>query len=327
MRLSYKLRTKRRSEVGFSIVELMMSTVVFAVCVAMIGEMAVLSTKGTIKTSNTSDSQVHARNAINRIANDVRIGRGFGDYYGNASERLKFPSNSNPIYNAIRAPIGGWPAAPWPSTINLSDSTLIIQSPVVFLSPTNDPLSPFYFSSAPFDTRNGMPLMLPKGNFGAPNDPLYNMENLDTTVYSVVPDIDRPGEFILQVARFPGAQITNLPPNVCSYKTLINPPQTILKGITGPKAIGDLATDPPRIFSYLRRNRKTVGSAPSTFSVTALDASSIGDVLGVSIDLEFRTTGLSSNTSSTNDMIAALHEEAFLRNNRNMVLNNTTVLP
>jgi len=325
MRTMARCSTRRR-RAGFSITELVTSMLIFAVSVAMIGEISVLSTKGTIKTSNTSDAAARVRNALNRIANDVRQARALGDFYGIGSGRIQFPSPSNPIYTNGRQPFGGWPAAPWSSPMILNETTLIVQSPVVFLNPVNDPSSTQYQSGATFDQSNGMPLMLPKGNFGSDIDPPCNMENLDTVVYSVVPDVTRPGEFLLQVARFPGAEIINLNNTKCSYKGVINPPQTLLQGIVGPKAPGALATDPPRIFSYLRRNRKPT-KPPETYSATAVDSNSIVDVQGVAIDVEVRGTGLSSNSTSSNDQFLGLHEESFMRFNSHSVLNNTTTLP
>lgn len=319
-----QLLTRRRKS-GFSITELLTSTLIFGVCVAMIGEVSVLSTKGTLKTTNTSDAAARVRNLLNRISNDVRQARAFGDFYGTGLERLQFPSSTNPIYTASRQPLNGWPAAPWSSPIVLSDTTLIVQTPVVFVNPNNDPQSSQYLSGASVDPRNGMPLMLPKGNFGTALDPPCNMENLDTVIYSVVPDSARPGEFLLQVARFPGAEIKNLSSTICSYKGLINPPQTLLRGIIGPKSPGSLATDPPRVFSYLHRETKP--KPPGTYVLKNVDSTNIGEIQGVAVDIEIRSTGLSSTATSSNDQIIGLHEESYMRYNSHAVLNNTSLLP
>lgn len=325
--VAIKTRTRTRSARGFSITELLMSTFIFAFSIAIIGELSVVSTLGTLRTTNKVDGLAQARSAANRICDDVRHATAFGDYYGRDAERLNFPSPTNPIYNGGRLPTGGYPVAPWPANIRLNESTLIIQSPVSYLDPLNDPTSASYSSGAAENPLNGMPIMLPKGNFDGVSDPPANMLNLDTTIYSVVPDTTRTGEFLLQVARFPGAAITSPAPGFqTSYKGYINPPQTILKGIIGPKAPGAVESDLPQVFSYLARTQKP--GAASTFSKVAPSFSTVNDIQGVAFDVEVRNTGNSSTTSTGNlTQFIPLHDESYIRSNRNMVLENTGTAP
>lgn len=285
---------------------------------AVIGECAVVSTMGVTSLTTRSDSMTSVRTAIERISADVRQARAFGDFYGNSSERLQFPSNANPMY-ATFAPPSGWPAAPWPvPPYVLSPQCLIVQQPVLFLDPTNDPASPMFNSAASQNTQNGFPIMLPK-NYISTGVPTYDVENLDTVVYQVIADTTRPGEFLLQMIRLPGKQIVNVN---SSYRPLINPPQTILSGITGPKLVGGAATDPPQIFSFIQRPLpgqvgKLVKSTPTS--------DNIGSIVGVAINLEVRKS-LSSTSATTNSTssIIGLHHEVMMRSSRNMVLYNSS---
>lgn len=281
-----------------------------------------VSTMSTLRTTNKVDGMAQARKALNRISDNVRHASAFGDFYGVGSERLIFPSATNPVYQGGRIPTGGWPVSPWPSPILLNNSTLIVQTPVVYEDQSNDPASGSYSSVAAENSMNGVPLILPKDNFG-PSDPPMNLLNFDTTVYSVVPDISRPGEFLLQVARFPGGAITNWDPtlHMPSYKSTINPPQTLAKGIVGPKPLGAGAEVVPAIFSYLIRTQKP--GAPSAFFKIDASEVNIADVQGVAVDLEIRSTGTNTGTVNSGTLQSvALHEETFMRSNRSPSLKN-----
>lgn len=313
------MRTKARkcrSKDGFSITELMVTSILLVFAMAVIGELAVVTTMGSVKMTNKVDGLAAARAAISRISTDVRHARAIGDYYGTGANRLQFPAPTNPIYNAT-TPLGGWPSAPWNPAMAVSDNILVLQIPVLYQDPLNDN-----------NTANGFPIMLPQGHFG-PNNPPYNMENLDTVVYEVVPDQERPGEYLLQVARFPGEQLTGLN---SKYSTPINPPQTILKGLIGPTS--NNGSTVPSVFSYLYRNQKTYSSkkayTPSSFTTAAmpLSAGVLDSILGIGIDLEVKRTGLdTSQGDGQYPQFFGIHSEAFMRSNREMRLNNTTAAP
>ncbi len=293
-----------------------MSVVLLGFSMAIVGELAIVSTMGTIRTTNKSDGLSAARSAIDRISTDIRHARCIGDYYGTALERLTFPSSTNPLYSKT-APTDGWPAAPWQAPpMIMSESCLVLQIPVLFLDPTNDPTNFLYNPLAAENPRNGFPIMLPKNVSGAQSD----LENLDTVVYQVIPDPARTGEFQLQVARFPGGKINGLN---TSYKSAINPPQTILKGLIGPKTNGATATDLPKVFSYL--GRAPIGSPAdsSMMSKKTLSPSTLPTILGVGIDLEIKKAGATTTDGDGKDpQYLGIHREAFMRSNRNLILNN-----
>ncbi len=302
---------KRRYAHGFSITELLVTTLLMGLSMAVIGELAVVTTMGSVKMTNKADGLSAARVAMNRISTDVRHARAVGDYYGANAERSRFPASTNPLYGS-RFPAGGWPALPWNPNMTLSDSVLVLQIPVTYENPGNQD-----------DPTNGFPIMLPANYFG-PQQPKYNMENLDTVVYQIVPDRNRPGEFILEMARFPGEQITGL---LSNSKGIINPPQIILKGITGPMKAAETL---PSVFSYMTRTKKpyAVGGQPNPFVKVDPASVDLDMVQGVAFDLEVKSTGLKNSAGDGQfPQYFGIHNEAFMRSNRNMTLNNTGLVP
>lgn len=297
-----KLRQKlKRSNSGLSLAELLVTMVILAMSMIVLSQLVVLVTTGSITTTNKVFGMSASRLAINRIASDVRNARYVGDAYGLPGVRLTFPASGNPIYNGSRIPVGGWPIAPWNQTMTLSDSVLVLQTPVTYqdVSPTNPSLM------------NGLPVLLPAGYFGA--EPAVNMENLNTIVYQVVPDAERAGEFALQVAIFPGVAVNGMP----APPLAINPPKTILRGIIGPKLNNGRTL--PAIFSYLSRQY------PPTSQPSAATSDSI---TGVGIDIEVKTTGRSvQDGDGLYPQFIGLHDEAYMRSNRNMTFNNYNGVP
>jgi len=301
-----KTTTKKRSKAAMSAVELLISIAIMGISLAAIAELSTLVTRTVVKSTNEIEGSDGARIALNRICSDIRQARFIGDMYG--PDKSKYPADNNPINNAIRIPAAGWPSYPWNSNMVLGDTILILQIPVFYEDPTN-------INNA----SNGMPIMLEQNHFG-PNDPPVNMENLDTVVYQVVPDPERPNEFLLQVARFPGEQHQGL---LSKKLDAINPPQTILKGIVGPLLANQGNGQPsayPSVFSYLTR----VNSIPPIRKVipTAVNTETIS---GVAIDLNTKNTGLkTSQGDGKAPSIIGLHQETFLQFNRNMSLRNTS---
>lgn len=308
----------RRSARGFSITEFLMAVVLLGYSMAVIGECAVVSTMGVTSLTTKSDSLSTVRTALERVSADIRQSRALGDYYGQTAERLQFPSSANPMYG-IFVPPGGWPAAPWPlAPYKLGPQCLILQQPMFFLDPVNDPTNPLFSSAAAQNTINGFPIMLPK-NYIASGVPLYDVEDLDTLVYQVVPDLNRPGEFLLQMIRLPGKPLVNVN---SSYRSLINPPQTVLSGIVGPKPLGGTATDPPVVFGFLQ---KPLPTAPGKLVRTVPTTNNIANIVGVTLDLEVRKSlSASKTTTTTTSSVLGLHQEVALRSSRNMVLYNAS---
>lgn len=298
-----------RKRKGSSITELCISILILGVSMGVVGELAVLVTQGTVKTTNKTNSLSSGRLALDRICSDIRRSRAIGDYYGTGSNRLSFPATAlgtgsgNPIYGSS-APNGGWPGAPWTVPMMLSDSTLIIQTPVTFDSTVAAPTA---FSK----TYDGFPLIIKKGTLGA-GLPAANVENLDTTVYMVVPNTKRLGEFQIQVARFPGAPVTGL-----SRHSPINPPETILNGLVGPTNVSSTV---PSVFSYYKRS----SSSTVPVKITAPTANDIDDIVGIGIDIEVKNTGLKVDQGDGRfPEYFGIHTEAFMRSARDATMNNT----
>ncbi len=308
---SVSLQTlQKRTSRGASLIELLVTMGIVSLSFAVLSELAVMVTSASIKTTNKVDGLIAARTAMNRIATDVRHARGVGDAYGVGTDRFIFPAPSNPKHGALYGstpPNGGWPAAPWaPIPMTLSSTVLILQIPVTYEDPNNAN-----------NKANGMPLMLPKDHFRS-GVPPTNMENLDTVVYEVVPDTTRTGEYLLQVARFPGEQIRQVPSKAVPA---INPPQTILKGLVGPKTTADGVM--PSVFTYLAPL-----NAPTPFARVAPQSVSADAIRGVGIDLEIKNTGLPSAQGDGNEpQILGIHTETFMRANIAAEQNNTTVVP
>lgn len=298
---------RERSRAAMSVVELLITMVIMSISMAAIAELVTLVTRSVVKSTNEIEGSAGLRSALNRICSDIRQAKFVGDSYG--PDKSKFPADQNPIYNTIRMPLGGWPSYPWNSSnMVLGPTILILQIPVFFDDPNN-----------PNNAANGMPIMLEKDHYGN-DDPKTNMENFDTVVYQVVPDAERPGEFLLQVARFTGTQN----PNLLSKKLDdINPPQTILKGIVGPQLATQSNGQPstyPAVFSYLTR----VNGAPPIREVVPTSAN-VETISGVGIDLKTKNTGIKTTQGDgLAPNMLGVHQETFLQYNRNMSLRNTS---
>lgn len=280
------VRRKHRNSRGFSILEILLAAILSAAALAVLGELSVLLTIATITTWTKTEGLAAARFALARISSDVRHARGFGDTYAGSGSHLLFPASNNPIYGST-PPLGGWPPPPW-KTMILSPTILIIQQPV--------------FLSDPGVSLNGVPVMLPGAT--------QNQENLTTVVYEVLPDPLKTDQYILQVARFPG-KLTSYP---VSDKA-INPPQTILKGLIGPKPN---PTQPPNVFTYLAQLDQT-----KPYYEVSPAADNVESIRGIAIDLEIRNTNLATSSEGERfPQTLAVHTEAFARSNNQLIFRN-----
>lgn len=288
------VRGRKRSKSGFSISEILLATILSAAAFAVIGELTALLTMSTVTTWTKTEGLAAAQFAMARITNDVRHARAFGDFYATNGNRISFPAPNNPIYPTGAAPAAGWPVPPWKYPMVLSDTVLVIQQPV--------------FLSAPNSVVNGVPLMLPS-NLQSPPSP-QNQENLTTVVYEVLPDPNQTNEFVIQVARFPGAYL-----GVAVNDKPINPPQTILKGLIGPTTSPN---QPPSVFSYLRKD-----DATKPFTISPPDSTTADLIAGVAIDFEIRNTNLGSVANGERfPQTTALHSEALARSNKSLIFRN-----
>src|SRR4030095_8414064 len=161
----------------------------------------------------------------------------------------------------------------------LSPRTLIVQIPV-------------------FDA-NGFPTRVAAGTGNPPV--ASEQDNVDTLVYQIIPDpdfapaADKPQEYLLQVAGFPG--------NPSALKISSNPPQTILKGIIGPT---DPVSGQPKNFQYLNRYDSTGTPQDSWLG------NDIANVTGVIMNIEIKRYDEGASGAST----VGLKSEMYMRNNR-----------
>lgn len=197
-----------------------------------------------------------------------------------------FPSSGDPLYglggsrNVPSWPWGGSQASPY----QVSSTCLVLQVPV-------------------FDI-NGYPLSLPPAYSGAPP-----LSALDTYIYKAVSDPNQPGQYMLQMAYFPGP---STPVNASCPNGLTNMPSgtvpgtvsTIITGIVGPldnnpasPTYGQLS-----LFQYVE---KFQNSASST--VTPLD---LQNYSGVIVNLEIANTDGRGRTA-----LLPVRSEMYMRNN------------
>lgn len=301
---------------------MLIASLLLGFSLAAIGEVMVVTAMTSNKLTNRASGIADSRTATRRIQADIREARNFGDSYDIPQDNSAlyqnnyFPCSDNPIYEIGSGPQhfssrwswSGWPTSWGTPPYKLDPQTLIIQQPVVFLDPTNDPLHSSFSSSSPQNNLNGLPI---EGSITA------GRNNLDTIVYKLIQDPNEPTEFILQRARFSGED----PVSQSSYKAMINPPQTVLTGIIGPLPTNGGTT--PEIFSFF-----TKSGVPGQFSEldpNTLDTtpSITNNIIGAGVDIE-----LKKPDSSTGHANAAylqrmgIHTEAFIRYNRGLSAKN-----
>ena len=315
-----------------SLVELLMTTLVMGIVAAGTSGLIMLNNMANMQVLNKVDDLNAARQAMERIGHDVRMARNVGDGYGvkNPLTGLvegsdQFPvqegnNGRNPHYGNGQAPSDGWPvqvsATPqlpaWPARpYRLSPQTLIVQVPVFYLAPQNDPTSGAYNPGAIQDPQNGFPTAVGAAqgdpSSAAVDPPGATQDNVDTYVYQVLEYPTGSGEYILQVAGFASLNSTN--PNKPSWMTMrSSPPETILSGIVGPK---DPNTGVPKVFQYLDKTDPT-GTPRDTVGPGSPTNTAITNVTGVIVNLEVKRDQAGANSSAT----VGLKSEIFLRNNR-----------
>jgi type II secretory pathway pseudopilin PulG len=280
-----------------TLIEMVVSVGIVGIAAAGISGLVMLNNISTHRLFNKVDNLNQARQVVERIGKDIRMARNVGDVYGttvqlspgppavNGTEGtnqfpLPAPVGNNPFYSGGQTPASGWPIAPWPPRpYQLSPRTLLVQIPI-------------------FDA-NGFPTLVAAGTGNPPV--AADVDNVDTLVYQIIPDPnfvaapDKPQEYLLQVAGFPG--------NPSALKIASNPPQTILKGIIGPI---DPVSGQPKIFQYLNRYDST-GTPQDTWS-----GNDIANVTGVVMNIEIKRYHEGVTAAST----IGLKSEMYMRNNR-----------
>lgn len=312
--------TPCRTIVGASLTELLIASLLIGFTTALVGELVVTTTIASVKNNNQSTMLGTAKVCGERLTNDIQMARAVGDYYGQnnpTSEVNMFPNPSNPLYGSGgMQPQGGWPSAPWTGhPYVLNGQCLILQQPVTYCAKENSPQESTYNPNAPESHLNGIPIRI-KANQISAGLPSETIEDLDTVVYQIVADQARPGEYLLQMARFPGYHD---PAINTHYESAVNPPQTVATGIIGPKLPGN-PTAPPEVFRYLKHD-PTYGIVEMT-SAELNDDNMAEHIAGIGIDLEFKKSEIASSSTDTNARNIGVHTEAFLKNNRLVLRNN-----
>ncbi|MBX9696396.1 MAG: hypothetical protein K2Z81_28670, partial [Cyanobacteria bacterium] len=284
--MSRKKKTKSAS--GLSIVELCIVITIMGFVSASAFGMVLATLAAGRALENKCDSVSTVRNAIEKFGKDVRMGRTFGDVYGQLTNisgvqvclgSLTFPSSNDPLYGSGQSPPNGWPT--WadgstPQTFSCDNQTCVVQLPV-------------------FDA-NGFPTGIPGGTLSLP----YLTSNVETHVYRLLPDPVNQGEFILQKSIFPG---WNQPAGTQRG------PITIATGIIGPL---NPQTGQPRIFQYLDKTDPSGAPSDSPSSGTP-PGLLVTNYSGVIMNLEVRNHAASDRADELKPL--ALKTEVFLRNN------------
>lgn len=289
---------------GATITELLVATVLIGVSMAALGEIMGLMSIMAGRANNRVAALESARNAISRMASDIRAARSFGDFYAeNDSDRNTFPCNNNPVYGPGKIAVSNSP-------YKLSSHTLILQIPVFYNSSTDDPSStkynifPLSFKS---DSVTSAPIAAPP--------PAQSVENVDTVIYDIVSDGTADG-WTLEMKRFPGAYISSFPSGMqqSNYKNLVDSPsQRVSGGIVGPKSrTGDSY---PVNFKYYGR---TIAGKTYQIDPNALDGNPalVNKIVGVGINFEIKKSNAVSSAGSFHDQQIGVHDEVFIRANR-----------
>jgi type II secretory pathway pseudopilin PulG len=299
--LILKDRETVRSCGGSMLIEMMVATLLLGVIAAGLVSLVVINNSQSQRLLNKVDTINDARLAIERIGRTWRMARSVGDLYGpypvptqgmiasgtpdgptnnisvvttnsttvsnleNGYATLasaSFPAAGDPAWGNGQVPVGGWPWSTQPFPYTLSQNTLIIQVPI--------------FTGG-----------YPQAILG----PVVNLEAVDTYVYQVLPDAANPGQYILQVASFPGTN-SQMPPSSST-------PQTILRGIVGPVDSGGNLV----IFQYISRNNPTQ-------LLRTVNDSAVSSISGLVVTFE-----LIRNVEGPVPTTVGLKSEVFMRNN------------
>ncbi len=278
---AFQVRGRRvRSDNGISLTELMVSSVLISVTLAVVVEMVQLCVFAYASMTHRLEGQSAASIALERIKRDVRQAV-------SVESSIKHKPEEYPSENKA-----------------LTSQTLILHLPILYLDRKNDPLDPQYSATAS-NSINGM--------------------NLDSSgfyevVYDVVPDPDRPGEYVMQMSceRHDGTAVLE---QSCSYRHQIlrSSPQRILSGIVGPLESNAPAGSPPRVFSYIskRGNSSTYSGRLDVLKESALwNSGIVQGIQLVGLDLEVRRTSRNTNLTEASvgqDKTTAIHAEVGMR--------------
>ncbi|MBX9685984.1 MAG: hypothetical protein K2X27_04730 [Candidatus Obscuribacterales bacterium] len=289
---------------GLSLVELLVVMVIMLFISIAIFAMLTSNAKITRKLENKVDAIETSRGAVERIGKDVRMGRSFGDLYGNASggyvvgtnAALTFPCANDPLYSSQAQP-AGWTGV-WPPS--LSTSTLIVQTPAF--------------------NANGFPMALSVGT-GTPaiSAAMGPQDDLSTSIYRLIADpdpVNHPNEYRLEYWNFPAATPASLPAIV---KPAIVGPIILVKGIIGPKLNAN--SNVPTVFQLVRKKDATHPSDAPVDPATIAGAE-LALYSGVVVNLEVKKQDASATSVAQSTAVGGMQFEVvpirgefYLRNN------------
>ncbi len=312
---------------GLSIMELVVSSALLGFVLVVIGELVSLNALASVKLSNKSDTLNASRFAAEKICADVRSAIGFGDMYAAPGNRNMFPDqSSNPIFTGSPAPNSWrykWPPvlpSAWDNPCLLNGQCLIIQQPTLYLDQKNDPKSPLYDPLAPQSSLNGLPTYMDASKPGEdpPSSSSMRVQNLDTVIYKVFADSQRPGEYVLKKVRLAGAVLPGTSCTDYSRHTVIDNPQTVLTGIVGPI---DPVTNSLRLFRYLYQPTSVIKKPQYAADNPVVPADIVPQLYGVAIDVEIRKPDATTVSGTADAMYSsriAIHMEATKRVRKNI---------
>lgn len=304
------MRTRNRR--GISLFEVSVSSLIFAGILLLVGELVSLNVLASVKLNSKAEGLTAARFATESIAADIRSAIGYGDLYASnqgTSLRNEFPCSTNPFITDSKAWAPNWPPSipvAWNYTQKLSADTLIIQRPAIFIDKRNDPRSASNYSPGFSANRlNGIPTKFAVGS--------SQLENLETVIYKLFPDTQRPGEYKLYKAVLSGNDESTAGQTDFNSHNMVTEPVLIVRGIVGPLDPANL-NGTPNIFRYMKWSRTQnakVEFAASPF----VDPKEVSAIYGVSVDLEIRRPDAGSGSTTDPKFVTriGIHTEATNR--------------
>lgn len=275
-------RNNRRSKSGVSLTELMVSSILLGVSLAVVAELMSLAVLADTKLNKQFDAQTALRIALSRIKQDVRIAKKV------VYSTPEFPGE---VSNA---------------------QTLILHLPVYFLDKKNDPRSTEYVQSAPQNPLNGIPLW--GRNFNVPSE--KQISGYDAVMYKIVRNTEQANSNDFKIEVSQRYQINAVLDSSSSHRQEIYPPETLAKGIIGPLAVDAGPDSVPKVFTFLSYRQDPANADIPKVSLIqeSLLAAQIDGTAGIGIDLEIRKTlSSASEVQLASESVRASHTEVFLK--------------
>lgn len=274
-------RSLSRRSAGVSLTELLVGSILLGASLGVVAELMSLCVLANSKLFKQFDAQVGVHAALERLKRDVR-----------AADKVCSSLDGEELaeFNQQQK--------------NLGASTLVLRIPIYYLSKANDSTDLSYDSAAAQDPFNGFKIY---GHY--------------VVVYEVVPDPDKPNEFMLMssVRRLPKDDSFNTDARTSwfaensSFRPKIDQ-QVIVKGIVGPLGTGESSSVTPKVFSYVARNPNVQNRLDFLREGVLVDSQLVNGISMVSVDLEVKR-GDSGSTEAVGsaDKVVGVHSEIFIR--------------